>query len=284
MTEAMKNIGAGTDRTYSMSSVTAPTSRTASADLCRKIGVSAPGISMISTTVSLDDVDVLLVPDSHDQLFMKSMEPRLHAYLASGGHFFINGHLVLPWLPCLSPFKAVKPKPFSNWMIRPANPGRYFGRMDFENFHRWEGILGQYARGYSPCAARRATALPDWRRRMTKGPSTGSGGCPWRKGVHAQRRQYRNVLFRPAPTTESLPRHPERIGVLRRAACRNAATRALPTWLRASRTAFRDGWHVPPDCEVAALSPFTSACLHFWPQRLLPLSPWGGFPSDSRTF
>ncbi len=99
---------------------------------------------------TLDNVDVLLVPDSHDQLFMKSMEPRLQAYLASGGHFFINGHLVVPWLPCLSPFKAVPPKPFSNWMIRPANPGRYFGRMDFENFHRWEGILGQYARGYSP--------------------------------------------------------------------------------------------------------------------------------------
>ncbi len=100
--------------------------------------------------VALDDVDVLLVPDTHDQLFMRSIEPRLHAYLASGGHFFINGHLVLPWLPCLSPFRAVKPKPFSNWMIRPANPGRYFGGMEFENFHRWEGVLGQYARGYSP--------------------------------------------------------------------------------------------------------------------------------------
>ena len=49
---------------------------------------------MISKHATLDDVDVLLVPDSHDQLFMKSMEPRLHAYLAAGGHFFINGHLV----------------------------------------------------------------------------------------------------------------------------------------------------------------------------------------------
>ena len=98
---------------------------------------------------ALDDVDVVLIPDSHDQLFLKSIEPRLAAYLAAGGNFLINGHLTLPWLPCLSPYKAVNPKPFTNWMIRPADPGRYFGRMDFENFHRWEGILGQYARGYS---------------------------------------------------------------------------------------------------------------------------------------
>ena len=58
-------------------------------------------------------------------------------------------HITHPWLPWLSPFKAVSPKPFTNWMIRPRHPGVYFGRMDFENFHRHEGILGQYARGYS---------------------------------------------------------------------------------------------------------------------------------------
>jgi hypothetical protein len=97
----------------------------------------------------LDDVDVLLIPDGHDQLFMKSIEGRLAAYLTAGGHFFINGHLTLPWLPWLSRYKAVNPRPFTNWMIRPANPGRYFGRMDFETYHRWEGILGQYGRGYS---------------------------------------------------------------------------------------------------------------------------------------
>jgi hypothetical protein len=99
--------------------------------------------------LGLGDVDVLLIPDSHDQLFMKSIEPRLMAYLASGGHFLINGHITQPWLPCLQPYKAVSPRPFTNWMIRPADAGVFFGRMDFETFHRWEGILGQYARGYS---------------------------------------------------------------------------------------------------------------------------------------
>ena len=55
----------------------------------------------------LDDVNVLFVPGTHDQIFLKSMERQLVAYLESGGHFVINGHIFLPWLPCLSRFTAV---------------------------------------------------------------------------------------------------------------------------------------------------------------------------------
>lgn len=100
-------------------------------------------------TADLGDVDVLFVSGMHDQIFMKSIEAKLVGYLSCGGNFLINGHIILPWLPCLSRFKAVSPKPFTNWMIRPAEPGAYLGRMDFESFHRHEGILGQYARGYT---------------------------------------------------------------------------------------------------------------------------------------
>jgi len=118
---------------------------------------------------ALDDIDVLCFSGMHDQIFLKSIEPKLTAYLAAGGHFIINGHIIIPWLPCLSPFKAVSPKPFTNWMIRPAEPGAYFGRMDFENFHRHEGILGQYARGYSdaPAGARHLCLIG--------GPTPGGG-------------------------------------------------------------------------------------------------------------
>jgi hypothetical protein len=97
----------------------------------------------------LGDIDVLYLSAMHDQIFLKSIEDKLTAYLASGGHFVINGHIIIPWLPCLSSFTAVSPKPYTNWMIRPSEPGAYFGRMDFEDFHRHEGILGQYARGFS---------------------------------------------------------------------------------------------------------------------------------------
>lgn len=101
------------------------------------------------STADLSDVDVLFVSGMHDQIFMKSIEAKLTDYLANGGHFLINGHIIIPWLACLSGFKAVSARPFTNWMVRPANPGAYFGRMDFETFHRHEGILGQYARGYT---------------------------------------------------------------------------------------------------------------------------------------
>ena len=100
--------------------------------------------------MDLENVDVIFLSGMHDQIFLKSIEPKLVDYLASGGHFVINGHIIIPWLPCLSPFRAVSPKPFTNWMIRSCEPGRYFGSMDFEIFHRHEGLLGQYARGYSP--------------------------------------------------------------------------------------------------------------------------------------
>jgi hypothetical protein len=101
-------------------------------------------------TRDLSAIDVLYLTAMHDQLFLKAIEAKLVAYLASGGHFVVNGHILLPWLPWLSRFQAVPPKPHTNWMIRPARPGRYFGRMDFAKFHLHEGILGQYARGFSP--------------------------------------------------------------------------------------------------------------------------------------
>jgi len=97
----------------------------------------------------LDDIDVLYLTAMHDQIFLKSIEPRLIGYLRAGGHFLINGHILLPWLPWLSRFQAVSPRPYTNWMVRPAQPGGYFGRMDFSRFHLHEGILGQYARGFS---------------------------------------------------------------------------------------------------------------------------------------
>jgi len=107
-------------------------------------------------TCDLSEVDALYITGSHDQIFLKTIQPKLEAYLADGGHFFINGHIELPWLACLSQFKAVSPRPFTNWQIRPADPGPWFGRMDFATFHLWEGVLGQYARGYTdpPAGAR----------------------------------------------------------------------------------------------------------------------------------
>jgi hypothetical protein len=99
--------------------------------------------------VELADYDVLYFPSAHDQLFMLTQTERVLAYLAAGGNLIINGTFARPWLPFLKPFQAVPPRPYTNLMIRPHTPGKYFGRMDYETYHRHDGILGQYARGWS---------------------------------------------------------------------------------------------------------------------------------------
>lgn len=101
--------------------------------------------------------DVLYVCGGSDQIYLRSIQDRLMAYLARGGHFVINDHVAIPWLPFLNRFQPVPPRPFTNWTIRPHEPGGYFGRMDFDTFHLHEGILGQYSRGYSepPAGAQR---------------------------------------------------------------------------------------------------------------------------------
>jgi len=99
--------------------------------------------------LDLAGFDVVYLPSAHDQLFMATQAPAVLAYLAGGGNLIINGTLTRPWLPFLRPFEAVAPRPFTNLMIRPHAPGRYFGRMNYETFHLHDGVLGQYARGWS---------------------------------------------------------------------------------------------------------------------------------------
>jgi len=53
------------------------------------------------------------------------------------------------WLPFLSPFQAVPPRPFTNIKVRMRqDPFGMFGNMD-DDFDGWQGIFGQYARGWS---------------------------------------------------------------------------------------------------------------------------------------
>lgn len=98
----------------------------------------------------LDAADVIYVCGPPDQIYLASIQDRLMAFLRRGGHFVINDHVMLPWLPFLKRWEAVPPRPFTNWTIRPGEPGGYFGRMDFDTYHVHKGVLGQYSRGYSP--------------------------------------------------------------------------------------------------------------------------------------
>lgn len=97
----------------------------------------------------LAKTDILYLPTNHDEIFLKSIQSDLLAYLEGGGNMIICAEPFTAWLPFLSPFNAVPPRPFSNIKIRVQDdrPG-FFKNMD-DTFDGWDGIFGQYARGWS---------------------------------------------------------------------------------------------------------------------------------------
>ena len=97
----------------------------------------------------LAGTDILYIPHIHDQFFLRDRQPLLLDFLARGGHMVICSEPAIPWLPFLGSFQSVPPRPFSNIKVRVRNdPFGFFRNMDAE-FDGWQGIFGQYARGWS---------------------------------------------------------------------------------------------------------------------------------------
>ncbi|WP_246765114.1 hypothetical protein [Ensifer sp. PDNC004] len=97
----------------------------------------------------LEKTDTLYVPSSHDEFFLKSRSDDLLAFLARGGNLVICAEPCQPWLPFMAPFHAVSPRPFTNIKVRVRND-RFGIFADLGgDFDGWEGIFGQYARGWS---------------------------------------------------------------------------------------------------------------------------------------
>lgn len=97
----------------------------------------------------LEKTDTLYVPSSHDEFFLKSRADDLLAFLSRGGNLVICAEPCQPWLPFMAPFHAVSPRPFTNIKVRVRND-RFGIFADLGgDFDGWEGIFGQYARGWS---------------------------------------------------------------------------------------------------------------------------------------
>ncbi len=97
----------------------------------------------------LEKTDTLYVPSSHDEFFLKSRADDLLAFLSRGGNLVICAEPCQPWLPFMAPFHAVSPRPFTNIKVRVRND-RFGIFADLgDDFDGWEGIFGQYARGWS---------------------------------------------------------------------------------------------------------------------------------------
>ncbi len=100
-------------------------------------------------TDDLAGADILYIPHIHDQFHLRRLQPLLLNFLGRGGHMVICSEPAIQWLPFLSAFQAVPPRPFSNLKIRVRNdPFGFFRNMDAD-FDGWCGIFGQYARGWS---------------------------------------------------------------------------------------------------------------------------------------
>lgn len=97
----------------------------------------------------LAKTDTLYIPSSHDEFFLKSCTDDLVTFLEQGGNVIICAEPCQPWLPFLSPFHAVPPRPFTNIRAR-LRDDRFGIFSDLgEGFDGWKGIFGQYARGWS---------------------------------------------------------------------------------------------------------------------------------------
>lgn len=97
----------------------------------------------------LEGTDTLYIPSSHDEFFLKSRASDLLAFLERGGNLIICAEPCQPWLPFMAPFHAVSPRPFSNIRVRVRND-RFAIFDDLgEGFDGWQGIFGQYARGWT---------------------------------------------------------------------------------------------------------------------------------------
>lgn len=101
------------------------------------------------TSEVLDQTDILYIPSNHDQYFLQTIQGILLDFLTRGGHMIINSEPVIPWLPFLTLYRSVPPRPFTNLKVR-VHDDRcgFFQNMD-EGFDGWEGVLGQYARGWT---------------------------------------------------------------------------------------------------------------------------------------
>ncbi|MDF2372109.1 MAG: hypothetical protein P1V21_15105 [Rhizobiaceae bacterium] len=97
----------------------------------------------------LSATDYLYLPANHDEVFLQRNQALLLDYLENGGNMIICAEPVTSWLPFISPFNAVSPRPFSNIKIRLRDdrPG-FFAQMD-DTFDGWQDVYGQYARGWS---------------------------------------------------------------------------------------------------------------------------------------
>lgn len=97
--------------------------------------------------------DILYLPSNHDEIFLASVASSLLEFLDGGGSMIICGEPHSAFLPFISPFQAVPPRPFDNLKVRVRDDRAGMFSNMADGFDGWQGVFGQYARG--------STSMPD---------------------------------------------------------------------------------------------------------------------------
>jgi|GEM_PF-791768 len=95
-----------------------------------------------------DGTDILYIPQNTDEIFLESQQDKFLRFLERGGHLILCSQPAICWLPFLSPFQTVPPRPHHNLKVRVRDDRFGFFRNMDADFDGWSGIFGQYARGW----------------------------------------------------------------------------------------------------------------------------------------
>nr|WP_299503032.1 hypothetical protein [uncultured Rhizobium sp.] len=116
--------------------------------------------------------DFIYIPNNTDEIFLRGRAADFLAFLERGGHLILSSQPAIPWLPFMSTFRTVAPRPFTNLKVRVRqDPLGFFSNVSDE-FDGWQGIFGQYARGW--------TEMPEGAIRLTDiGPADDPKPADW---------------------------------------------------------------------------------------------------------
>ena len=101
----------------------------------------------------LAESDFVYIPNNTDEIFLDRRKADVLDFLARGGHLILSSQPAIAWLPFLSAFRPVPPRPFTNLKIRVRqDPFGFFAGLG-PGFDAWQDVYGQYSRGWTDMPA-----------------------------------------------------------------------------------------------------------------------------------
>ncbi|MBQ9238720.1 MAG: hypothetical protein IJ191_05320 [Treponema sp.] len=112
----------------------------------------------------------LLIPMSIDQYILQRNGKRIQQFLEAGGRVFHSGHIILPYLACLSEYKQLVPPKWRDFMVTQLMPHPVYEGYNASELSMNRGVAGFYSRGSNPppvgarviTAIRNGTVPVDW--------------------------------------------------------------------------------------------------------------------------